>query len=47
MPIIVMSAHTETEYISEAEALGVTDYLLKPFDFVQFIELITNMERVR
>lgn len=44
IPIIVMSAHTETEYISKAKELGVNEYLLKPFDFIKFIELITNMD---
>lgn len=44
MPIIIMSAHTETEYISKAKEFGVDEYLLKPFDFIKFIELITNMD---
>ena len=44
IPIIIMSAHTETEYIQKAQEYGVSEYLLKPFDFIKFIELITNME---
>jgi len=44
IPIIVMSAHTETEYIKKAKDYGVDEYLLKPFDFIKFIELITNMD---
>ncbi|MAD41353.1 MAG: response regulator [Arcobacter sp.] len=44
IPIIIMSAHTETEYISKAKEYGVSEYLLKPFDFIKFIELITSME---
>ncbi|AXH08907.1 two-component system response regulator [Malaciobacter halophilus] len=44
LPIIVMSAHTEIEYIDKAKEFGVKDYLLKPFDFMKFIELITSME---
>lgn len=43
-PIIVMSAHTEIEYINEAKELGVEEYLLKPFDFIKFIDLITNLD---
>lgn len=43
IPIIVMSAHTESEYINKAKELGVKDYLLKPFDFIKFIDLIVNM----
>lgn len=44
IPIIIMSAHTETEYIEKAKTLGIEHYLLKPFDFIKFIELITSME---
>lgn len=44
IPIIVMSAHTETEYINKAQEYGVSEYLLKPFDFIKFIELIASME---
>lgn len=43
LPIIVMSAHTEREFIKKAEELGVKDYLLKPFDFIKFIDLIVGM----
>lgn len=42
-PVIIMSAHTETEYISKAKEYGVNDYLLKPFDFIKFIDLIASM----
>lgn len=44
MPVIIMSAHTETEYHAKAEKFGVKEYLLKPFDFIKFIDLITNMD---
>jgi YesN/AraC family two-component response regulator len=44
MPVIIMSAHTEPEYIKSAEELGVENYLLKPFDFIKFINLISQME---
>ncbi|MGA1931958.1 response regulator [Arcobacter sp. YIC-464] len=43
-PIVVMSAHTESEYITEAESLGVKKYLSKPFDFMNFIKVISDME---
>ncbi len=42
-PIIVMSAHTELDYLNKAKELGVAEYLLKPFDFIKFIELLTNL----
>ncbi len=43
-PIIVMSAHTELDYLNKAKDLGVAEYLLKPFDFIKFIELLTNLD---
>ena len=44
IPIVVMSAHTEEDYKEKARNLGVEHYLLKPFDFIRFIELITDMD---
>jgi YesN/AraC family two-component response regulator len=44
IPVIIMSAHTEPEYIKSAEELGVENYLLKPFDFIKFINLISQLE---
>lgn len=44
IPVIIMSAHTEEEFISKAKEYGVQEYLLKPFDFIKFIELITTMD---
>ena len=45
IPIIIMSAHTETDYIDKVKELGVDNYLLKPFDFIKFIDLVTTMDR--
>lgn len=44
IPVIIMSAHTEPEYIKSAEELGVENYLLKPFDFIKFINLVSSLE---
>jgi len=44
IPVIIMSAHTEPEYIKSAEELGVDNYLLKPFDFIKFINIISELE---
>jgi len=44
IPVIIMSAHTEPEYIKSAEDLGVDNYLLKPFDFIKFINIISTLE---
>lgn len=43
-PIIIMSAHTEIDYINKAKELGVEEYLLKPFDFIKFIDLVTSLD---
>ncbi|MEA3554944.1 MAG: response regulator [Campylobacterota bacterium] len=44
IPVIIMSAHTEPEYIKSAEELGIDNYLLKPFDFIKFINIISTLE---
>ena len=41
---VIMSAHTEPEYLKSAEKLHVKDYILKPFDFIKFINLVNNLE---
>lgn len=43
-PFIITSAHTEKEYIDKAKELGVDHYLLKPFDFIKFLDLIYKIE---
>lgn len=42
LEIIIMTAHTESKYMTEAKEYGVNEYLLKPFDFIKFIELINQ-----
>lgn len=42
--VIIMSAHTESEYIEKSKELGVTHYLLKPFDFLKFIDLVVSLD---
>lgn len=44
IPIVVMSAHTEEEYIDEAKVQGISEYLLKPFDFIKFIDIMSNLK---
>ena len=41
---VIMSAHTEPEYLKSADALNVKDYILKPFDFIKFINLVAELE---
>src|SRR6266436_4753366 len=40
LPIILMTAHGTTETASQATKSGVYDYLLKPFEIPEFIELV-------
>lgn len=42
--IVIMSAHTESEYIDKSKELGVKHYLLKPFDFLKFIDLVVSLD---
>jgi len=44
IPCIIMSAHTEPEYLKSADELNVTDYILKPFDFIKFINLVAELD---
>lgn len=44
IPVVVMSAHTEEEYIDEAKVQGISEYLLKPFDFIKFIDIMSNLK---
>lgn len=44
LKFIIMSAHTESEYMDKAKALGIEDYLLKPFDFIKFIDLVAQIK---
>ena len=41
---VIMSAHTEPEYLKSADELNVSDYILKPFDFIKFINLVGELE---
>jgi YesN/AraC family two-component response regulator len=41
---IIMSAHTEPDYLKSATKLKVKDYILKPFDFIKFINLIGDID---
>jgi len=39
---MIMSAHTETSYKEDALQLGVKYYIEKPFDFINFINLVSE-----
>ena len=40
---IVMSAYTEKRYKEISKDLGVKEYITKPFDFKEFLELIDRL----
>lgn len=42
IPVFIMSAHTCKEYTEKAQELGVQNYMMKPFDFINFINLATK-----
>ena len=39
IPVYIMSAHTNKEYTNKAKELGVNNYIMKPFDFIKFINM--------
>ena len=41
--IMIMSAYSESEYIKKAKEFGVKDYILKPFDFLKFIDIVNEI----
>jgi len=41
--IIIMSAYSESEYLKKAKEFGVKDYILKPFDFLKFIDIVNEI----
>jgi len=43
IPIIVLSAHDDKEYFLETIKSGIDGYILKPYDFYQIQETITNI----
>jgi two-component system response regulator MprA len=40
IPVIMLTARCEPQDIAAASALGVSDYMTKPFDFVQLMDRI-------
>jgi CheY-like chemotaxis protein len=39
IPVYIMSAHTEQRYLDRAKELEVENYIMKPFDFIKFINM--------
>jgi DNA-binding response OmpR family regulator len=47
MPIVILSAYSEKDYLLEAIDVGVTKYLIKPFDPDELIEVICKLLKKR
>ena len=45
-PVVIMTAYSTTETAIEATRLGAFDYMLKPFDIPQVLELLRQLEQV-
>jgi len=42
IPVIILTAKSETEHIMEAENLGATDYIIKPASMQVLLDLISK-----
>jgi len=47
VPIVIMSAHSDTSYLLEAIKLGINGYLLKPVDKVKLFETLESNVKVK
>ncbi len=43
IPLLILSAHTESKYFLESIKYGVDGYLLKPFDLEQFLSVVSKI----
>lgn len=43
LPIVILSAYSEKEYLLEAIDIGITKYLIKPFDPDELLEVICTL----
>jgi diguanylate cyclase (GGDEF)-like protein len=43
IPILVLSAHSETEYLIDCIKVGIEGFLIKPLDLKQFVNMITKV----
>ena len=44
-PLIVLSAHNESEYLMQLINLGISQFILKPIDFDNFVEVIYKVSK--
>jgi DNA-binding response OmpR family regulator len=45
LPIVILSAYSEKEYLLEAIDIGITKYLIKPFDPDELLEVICTLAK--
>ena len=45
LPIIILSAYSEKEYLLDAIDIGITKYLIKPFDPDELLDVICTLAR--
>jgi len=43
IPILILSAHTESNYLLDSIKYGVDGYLMKPFDLEQFLAVVSKV----
>jgi EAL domain-containing protein (putative c-di-GMP-specific phosphodiesterase class I)/PleD family two-component response regulator len=43
IPLLILSAHTESKYFLESIKYGVDGYLMKPFDLEQFLAVVSKV----
>ncbi len=42
IPVIMLTAYSDTKDIAKAADIGIADYVTKPFDFTELMEKISN-----
>jgi CheY-like chemotaxis protein len=42
IPVIMLTALCEADYIAVVSSYGISDYVTKPFDFAELMEKIAN-----
>jgi len=45
LPIVILSAYSEKEYLLEAIDIGITKYLIKPFDPDELLDILCQLSR--
>jgi DNA-binding response OmpR family regulator len=46
LPIVILSAYSQKEYLLEAIDVGITKYLIKPFDPDELMEIVCKLAKI-